>query len=63
MLTSLIPRVWNILRVSMETTPLVTVRIVRLVLNMIQLQGVARSITVLLGLLICSVVVLLRFIS
>ncbi len=63
MLTSLIPRVWNILRVSVETTPLVTVRIVRLVLNMIQLQGVARSITVLLGLLICSVVVLLRFIS
>ncbi|WGW64034.1 hypothetical protein P7I89_05960 [Pseudomonas aeruginosa] len=32
-------RVWNILRVSVETTPLVTVRIVRLVLNMIQLQG------------------------
>lgn len=63
MLTSLIPRVWNILRVSVETTPLVTVRSVRLVLNMIQLQGVARSITVLPGLLICSVVVLLRFIS
>lgn len=40
--TSLILKVWNILRARVEITLLVTARSVRLALNMIQLRGVAR---------------------
>lgn len=42
MRTRLTLKAWNILRVSVEITLLVTAPSVRLALNMIQLRGVAR---------------------